>query len=117
MADSLFYDQGGVRITRTIFEVRGTQYQIRNINSVTLFTGKPDRKGPIICIVIGVLTLAAVIGILGIALGIWWWNSQKPSYIIRMDTSSRLIDGYESMNFEEIKEIHAALNAAMAQLA
>ncbi|TAG94069.1 MAG: hypothetical protein EAZ09_12255 [Oscillatoriales cyanobacterium] len=117
MADSLFYDKGGVRITRTIFEVPGTQYQIRNINSVTLFTGTPDRRGPIICIVIGVFTLIAVFGILLIALGIWWWNSQKPTYIIRMNTSARDVDGYESPNLQEIKEIHAALNAAMAQLA
>lgn len=117
MADSLFYDQGGVRITRTIFEVPGTQYQIRNINSVRLFEKKPERNGPIICIVIGVITLAAVFGILLIALGIWWWNSQKPTYTIVMNTSSGDVDGYNSANVEQVKEIQSALNAAMAQLA
>ena len=117
MADSLFYDKGGVRITRTIFEFPGTQYQIRNINAVRQEEKKPDRTGPIICIVIGVLTLAAVIGILPIALGIWWWNSQKPTYIIFLNTSSKDLGSYESPNLQEIKEIQSALNAAMAQLA
>ncbi len=117
MADSIFYDKGGVRITRTIFEFPGTQYQIRNINAVRQGEKKPDRTGPIICIVIGVLTLAAVIGILPIALGIWWWNSQKPTYIIFLNTSSKDLGSYESPNLQEIKEIQSALNAAMAQLA
>jgi len=117
MADSLFYDKGGVRITRTIFEVPGTQYQIRNINAVRRGEKKPERTGPIICIVIGVITLTLVIGILLIALGIWWWNSQKPTYTIVMNTSSGDVTGYESANSEEVKEIQSALNAAMAQLA
>ena len=117
MADSLFYDKGGVRITRTIFEVpSGTQYQIRNINAVDLGIENPKRQGPIICIVIGVLLLAVVVGILIIALGIWWWISQKPTYWIVLNTSSGKVQGYASQNSEEIREIRSALNAAMAQL-
>jgi hypothetical protein len=34
-----------------------------------------------------------------------------------MNTSSGDVTGYESPNFEDVKEIQSALNAAMAQLA
>jgi hypothetical protein len=74
MVSSLFYDKGGVRITKTIFEVlSGTQYQIKNIDSVSILKEDPNRKGPLICILVGVLLLAAYgLGFIFIGLGIWW---------------------------------------------
>jgi hypothetical protein len=116
MPESMFYEKGGVRITKCLFEVNTTQYQIRNINTVAIDKENPNRKGPIVCIVIGVFLLAAYgLGLLIIGLGIWWWISQKPIYRLALDTSSGRVQGVSSQSFDEIAEIRSALNAAMEQ--
>lgn len=87
---------------------------IKNINSVDIKQIKPNRKNPIICIVIGIITIAAYgLGLLLIGLGIWWWVSQKISYWIFLKTSSTEDDAYGSHNLDEINEIRSALNAAI----
>jgi Family of unknown function (DUF6232) len=117
MTEVPFYDKGSVRITRSLFEVQGgTQFPIRNISAVTTKTNTPDRKGPIFCIIIGVFLITAYgLGLLLIALGIYWWISQKSVYAIFLSTAGQNIQGYASSDLTEISEIQSALNAAIAQ--
>jgi hypothetical protein len=115
MSEVPFYDRNGVRITRSLFEVPGTQFPVRNISAVKTTTIKPERKGSLICIVIGVFLIAAYgLGLLLIGLGIFWWTSQKIKYVIMLITAGQDLEGYVSVNFDEIREIQSALNAAIA---
>lgn len=115
MVDSLFYDNGVVKVTRNMFEVPGTQFPIRNIGAVKTLVVDPSRQGPIICIVIGVITLAAGVGILLIGLGIWWWISQKPMYCIMVVSGGSETKAYGCKDANQIREIQSAINAAISQ--
>jgi Family of unknown function (DUF6232) len=110
-----YYDRDGIRITKGIFELPdGKQYIIKNINSVDIRQLKPSRKNPLICIVVGFFLIAAYgLGLLIIGLGIWLWRSQKTSYLIFLKTSSGENDACSSYDYEKIKEIRSALNAAI----
>ncbi|MGK7901449.1 MAG: DUF6232 family protein [Hormoscilla sp.] len=110
-----FYNNGVVRVTRTLFEVPGTQFPIRNIAAVKTRKINPDRKGPIVCIIIGVVTLAAFVGILLIIGGIWWLVSQKPTYWLIVVSGGSDLEAYASNDATQIREIQSAVNAALAQ--
>ena len=117
MRESLFYDNGGVRVTKTMFEVPGTQFPIRNIGAVKTRVLNPDRRGPIICIVIGFFFIAAYgLGLLLMGLGIWWWMSQKPGHCIVVVSGGSDVEAYGSQDASQIREIQSAINAALAQL-
>lgn len=78
MDTNIFYEDGLIKVTRTMFDAGSTQFPIRNIGSVQVILESPSRKGPIICIGVGVLLIAAAgLGLLLIAAGIYWWTTQK----------------------------------------
>jgi hypothetical protein len=110
-----YYDRDGIRITKGIFELpEGKQYTIKNIDSVSIKQKNPNRQGPIICIVVGIFLIRVYgLGLLVIGLGIWWWISQKIIYWILLKTSGLDADAYGSSDYEQIKEIRSALNAAI----
>jgi hypothetical protein len=110
-----FYDKGGVRITKGLFEVpSGRQFSIKNIDSVEMVTNKPNRKNPIICIVIGVLSIAFYgLGIILIIAGILWWRFQKNIYSIFVTTAGTKGEAYHDYDINIIQEIRSALNAAI----
>ncbi|MBZ8179746.1 DUF6232 family protein [Oscillatoria salina] len=116
MADSIFYDNGVVRVTRNMFEVPSTQFPIRNIAAVKTLIENPSRKGPIICIVLGVFLLIFYgLGLLLIGLGIWWWRSQKSTYWIVVVSGGSESRAYASTDFKQIREIQSAVNSALSQ--
>jgi hypothetical protein len=111
------FDNGVVKVTKTIFQVPGTQYPIRNIGAVRTRLEKPSRKGPIICCIIGFFLIAAYgLGFLIIGLGIWWWMSQKPMYYIIVSSAGTDSEAYCSSNMNEIMQIQEAINSAIAEL-
>ncbi|MFN5854653.1 MAG: DUF6232 family protein [Pseudanabaenaceae cyanobacterium] len=113
MEANVFYDDGTVKVTRTLFEAGSTQFPIRNIASVQIFAENPERKGPIICIVVGVLLLAAFVGILIIAAGIYWWISQKTIYWIEVYSGGSKSRAYGSPDIDTIRKIQSAINQAL----
>ena len=110
-----YYDKDGVRITKGLFEVpSGRQFSIKNIDSVEMVTIKPSRKNPIICIVVGVLTIAAYgLGIILIIAGIMWWKSQKDIHSIFVTTAGTKGEAYHDYDIDKIREVRSALNAAI----
>lgn len=115
MDANVFYDDGTVKVTRNMFEVPGTQFPIRNLGSVKTRTLPPNRKGPIICIVVGVLLIAAAgLGLIGIGLGIWWWMSQKNAYLILVMSGGKEERAYSSLDSDTILKIQSAINQALA---
>ncbi|OIP71190.1 MAG: hypothetical protein AUK48_12795 [Oscillatoriales cyanobacterium CG2_30_44_21] len=114
MDSNLFYDDGAVRVTRSLFEAGGTQFPIRNIAAVKTLTESPDRKGPIICIVLGVLLLGAYgLGLIGIGLGVFWWISQKELYYIVVVSGGADQKAYVSPDVTTIRKIQSAINSAL----
>jgi hypothetical protein len=115
-----FYNRGSIKITKSVFEVGTTQFQIRNISQTNIAKVLPDRKGPIIMCVIGGLCLLSgqampiLLGLACIGGGVWWWISQKTLYTIMLMTNSgQDTKSYSSYDLSEITEIREALNAAM----
>ena len=115
--DVPFYDNGAIRVTKVMFEVPGTQFPIRNIGAVNTITIPPERKGPIICVVVGIFLIAANgLGLIGIIAGVLWWISQKTLYVIQVISGGSTQRAYSSHNLDEIREIHLAVNSAIANL-
>ena len=111
-----FFNNGSVVVTRNTFEVPGTQYPIRNIGAVKTQVVKPDRKGPIICCIVGFFLIAAYgLGLLIIGLGIYWWISQKTEYRIIVVSAGTESQAYSSSNMNEINAIQSAINSALAE--
>lgn len=110
------FDNGIVKVSRTVFEVPGTQYPIRNIGAVKTDTKKPNRKGPIICCIVGFLLIPARgLGLLIIGAGIWWWISQKTIYKIIVISAGTESQAYSSYNMNEIMQIQSAVNSALLE--
>ena len=113
MDANVFYDDGIVRVTRSLFEAGSTQFPIRNIGSVRILTEEPNRKGPIICIILGVVLLAAFVGIILIAAGIYWWSVQKNLYYIVVVSGASESRAYFSPDMDTIRKIQSAINSAL----
>jgi len=114
MEANVFYDDGAVRVTRSLFEAGSTQFPIRNIASVQIFTEQPSRKGPIICMAVGVLLLGAYgLGLIGIIGGVLWWMSQKTIYYIDVHSGGAKSRAYGSPDVDAIRKIQSAINSAL----
>ncbi len=113
MDTNVFYEDGLVKVTRTMFDAGSTQFPIRNIGSVKIRVTPPERKGPIICIVLGVVLLAAFVGIFLIAGGIYWWTTQKNIYWILIVSGSSEQEAYGSADQTTIRKIQSAINQAL----
>ncbi len=108
----ILYEKGGVRITKTLFQYENREYQIKSINAIFVDKINPDRRLPIICIVSGVLTITVYgLGLLILGLGIIWWMSQKPLFILMLDTNSGRVKGISHQDYSIISEIRSALIA------
>jgi hypothetical protein len=113
--DVPFYDNGEIKVTKVMFQVPGTQFPIRNIGAVNTVSITPERKGPIICIVVGIFLIAANgLGLIGIIAGVLWWISQKTLYVIQVISGGATQKAYASYNADEIREIQSAVNSAIA---
>jgi hypothetical protein len=113
MDANVFYEDGLVKVTRTMFDAGSTQFPIRNIGSVKIRVTLPERKGPIICIVLGVLLLTVFVGIFLIAAGIYWWTTQKNMYWILIVSGSSEQEAYGSSDQNTIRKIQSAINQAL----
>jgi hypothetical protein len=114
MDTNTFYDDGSIRVTRSLFEAGSTQFPIRNIASVQVFTESPNRQGPIVCIVLGVLLIAANgIGLIGIIIGVLWWMAQKTTYWIEVNSGGSKSRACSSPDIDTIRKIQSAINSAL----
>lgn len=118
MEENTFLSENGVTVTNARFVVPAQTYAMSGITSVKSFSQAPSRKGPIILIIIGLLTMAAgkgaiVVGLLLIGGGIAWWVSQKTDYQVLLSSSSGEAKALSSNDGDWISRVVNALNEAI----
>ncbi len=140
MAERVYYNQSGVRITTTRAVFGGQVYAVNGMTSVRRARISPYRTGPVLLMVLGLpicccglmpfsLSLreggtdvpSAAFGVFMVligfgmaALGVWLFWSQKPSYAVVIRTASGEVKALVTRNSETVERIVAALSQAFA---
>jgi hypothetical protein len=110
MIEKVIYDQNGITVTskRVVFGMQ--TFQLAGITSVLPQSISPNRIGPIILIIIGLLFA----GIPSIG-GIIWWYLQKPKYVLVIVTAAGETPALTTNNKDQVLQITNAINQAMAE--
>lgn len=114
-AETVFLEESGVKVTNARFVVFGKTHALSGITSVSSYKISPSRKGPIVLILLGILSAAMIKGyaIIFIALGIVWWIMQKNTYKVHMESASGSFDALDSKDEDFIDRVVNALNDAI----
>ena len=121
--EKVMLEESGISVTSARFIVRGQTYAMNGITSVRALVRNPSKLGPILMILFGLFGIAAY-GFMGsafgviemgvvAALGILWFRSKKPSYIVRLTSASGETEAYVSKNGEFVSRVVGAINDAI----
>jgi len=110
MAEQTFYDQAGIKVTSNRLIFGQQTFQLSGITSVRAQENKPNRKGPIILMIVGLLCTAGI----GTIAGIIWWFTQKTTYSVMLVSAAGENPAYTCMDKNQIFQITNAINDAMA---
>jgi hypothetical protein len=129
MAEQVYYDRNRIRISSTRAVFGSKTFALAAITSVEGRRLHPERSGPYLIILGGVLACAMsarlfmdsteagviflLIGLAVIGLGVIWASRIGPKYAVILCTSARERKVGVSTNESEIGEIVAALNRAI----
>src|SRR6266446_9954678 len=117
MEEKIFYQSTDVSVTQSRVIARGTTYSLRNISSVSKYVIPPNRTGPVIMILIGLVLLipedARIVGGLLIVGGLVWWFVQKTYYTVRLMSNAGEVRAYTSADENLIGSIVTAINDAI----
>lgn len=112
-----FYQDGFVTVTQSRYVTESKTYAMRNISSVHVFEIIKSRTKAVLMIIFGLFLLFSKdifwIGIIIIALGIWWLLSIKNEYAVRISTNAGEANSITSKNRDYIQKIVNALNDAI----
>jgi hypothetical protein len=122
MSQGVVFDEAGVKVTDSYFEVPGARYPLREIESVARDRVPPASTGPILMIVCGILCLLSVAGnsplvggVVGIGLLVGaagWWMKKRPAFTVRLRTESGEVTPIESQDPHFVDRVAAALESA-----
>jgi hypothetical protein len=110
MAEQTFYDQAGIKVTSARLVFGQQTFQLSGITSVRPQEIPPNRNGPIILMIVGLLCTAG----LGTIAGIIWWFTQKTTYAVILVSAAGETSAYTSLDKNEVFQIANAVNEAMA---
>jgi len=124
--ENTYFESGGVTVTSTRAILGGKTYAMTNITSVAMDkTGAKIVPG-LILLILGILisgcglvvegtsrVLGLFIGIAALIVGILALIAAKPSYIVRIGSSSGEANALSSRNQEHIQAIVGAMNQAI----
>lgn len=110
MAEQTFYDQGGIKVTSNRLVFGQQTFQLAGITSVRPQEILPNRKGPIILMIVGLLCTLGI----GTIVGIIWWFMQKTTYAVMLVSAAGETPAYTSIDKNHIFQIANAINEAMA---
>jgi len=115
-----FLREGKVVVTNARFIVPSQTYAMSGVTSVKKNRQDPDRKLPIIMIILGLIIIlvsqtsgSIITTILLIGLGIFILTKLKPTYIIALNTSGGEMKALSSKDQEYIDKIIKALNESI----
>jgi len=120
---NFYADDAGVRITNSRLIFGNATYAMANVASVRTAVTNPSQTGPVVLILIGVLFAligftnssfgVAVFGIFVGALGVLWLNGLRPTFHIRISSSSGEADALSSRHRDYIDRVVQAINEAI----
>ena len=123
MAERVFFDEGGVKVTQARFIVPSQTYAMSGVTSVGSLKESPSRRGPIILIIIGffmaVIRFSAkfaaggVIGLLMLAGGVAWLWLQKATFWVVLHSASGEARALSSKDGAWVLRVVNAINDAI----
>lgn len=115
--ETKFYQDSSVTVTQSRFVTQSKTYAMRNISSVHVFEIIKSKTKAVLMIIFGLFFLFSKnifwIGLIIIALGIWWLISIKNEYAVRISTNAGEANSIISKNKDYIQKIVNALNNAI----
>jgi ABC-type uncharacterized transport system permease subunit len=121
-----FYtDEQGVRVTNTRLIVGNTTFAMASITSVSRMVEEPNRAGPIVTGLVGLVVLVIgaaqtptsvgviAFGVVVIAAAVAWWILQKTLYGVRVASSSGESRFISSNDGKRVDSIVQAVNDAV----
>ena len=115
--ETAFYQDSLVTVTPSRFVTQSKTYAMRNISSVHIFEIVKSKLKAIVLVILGLLLLFSkdifYIGLILIALGIWWFTSIKNEYAVRISTNAGEANSIVSKDRVYIQKIVDALNEAI----
>ncbi len=115
--ETIFYQDNIVTITQSRYVTQSKTYAMRNISSVHIFEIVKSKLPALIMIFIGIPLLFSkdifYVGIIIIALGIWWFTYIKNEYSVRISTNAGEANSIVSKDKNYVQKIVNALNDAI----
>ena|SRR2546423_13664709 len=113
-SEQVFFSEQGIQITNARAVFPNTTYAMANITSVCEAVDLPNRTWPVVVILLGLLLLAgkAVLGLLAVSAGIFWWTRQKKIYYVKIGSASGEAQPLKSTDFGWIHRVVQAMNEA-----
>lgn len=121
--EKMILDQEGITISNSRFIVNGQTYAMSGITSVRSTVFHPSKMWPILMILFGVWGVCAflflqeyggiVVGLGILAIGILWLRSKKPTYAVKLTSSSGEVQACSSQDEEFVVKIVNAINDAI----
>lgn len=115
--EPVYYQDNQVTVTQSRFVAFSKTYAMRNISSVHIFEIVKSKMKAIFLIILGLLLLFSkeifFVGIILIALGIWWFISIKNEYAVRISTNAGEANSIVSKDRVYVQKIVDALNEAI----
>jgi hypothetical protein len=120
MEELVFFDHGPVKVTSARFIVDDRTYAMNGVTSVKSSIKPPDRVGPLVVILIGLLMVFAVagmtmklIGLLVAGFGVWIWTQQKNTYAVFLSSASGEVQALSNTDEAYIGGVIRALNESL----
>lgn len=122
--ETIYFDEGGIKITNSRAVLGGRTYAMSGITSVSEFIKYPSRIFPLVIFVIAAVVamwafgannniVAWVVAALIALFGVFAWRTSATSYLVRIGSASGESNAYSSTNQEQIKKIVGAINTAI----
>lgn len=115
--ETTFYQDNSVTVTQSRYVTHSKTYAMRNISSVHIFEIIKSKNKAFFMALFGVIFLFSKdvfwVGLIIIALGIWWFVSIKNEYAVRISTNSGEANSIISKDRNYIQKIVNALNDAI----
>ena len=113
--EKVFFESGDVKVTSSRFITYGKTQALAGITAVSSHYQSPNRMGPIILGIVGLVCFAFswLVAIILIALAVLWWVMQKTVYFVRLESASGAADALSSNDKDFIFQVVDALNDAI----